>query len=101
MHGWGTVVNCQSVGSDFCVGQNVTIGWSKSGRPIIGDHVTVYAGAIVVGGVKLFDNCVIAAGAVVTKDVEENTMVAGNPAKVIKVKDKDNNWITVKQSYEI
>lgn len=37
----------------------------------------------------------------VTKDVEENTMVAGNPAKVIKVKDKDNNWITVKQSYEI
>ena len=40
-------------------------------------------------GVTIGDNAVIGAGAVVTKDVEKNTIVAGNPAREIK---KIKNW---------
>lgn len=42
------------------------------------------AGAIICPGVTLGENSVVGAGAVVTKDVEANTVVGGNPAKIIK-----------------
>ncbi len=51
---------------------------------VIGNNVWIGAGAIVLPGVKIGDNAVIGAGSVVTKDVEANTVVAGNPAKPIK-----------------
>ncbi|WP_444685465.1 sugar O-acetyltransferase [Alkalicoccus luteus] len=55
------------------------------GRPVtIGDNVWFGGGAIVNPGVTIGDNAVIASGAVVTKDVPANTVVGGNPAKVIK-----------------
>ena len=50
----------------------------------IGNRVWIGSGAIVTKGVRIGDGAVIAAGAVVTKDVEENTIVGGVPAKVIK-----------------
>lgn len=83
MHGYSTIVNAQQIGENCCVSQNVTIGWSKSGLPSIGDNVNIYAGAIVVGGIRLGDNCTIGAGAVVTKDVPKGACVVGNPAKVV------------------
>ena len=42
------------------------------------------AGATILPGVTVGENAVVAAGAIVTRDVEDNTVVAGNPAKVIK-----------------
>lgn len=42
------------------------------------------AGATILPGITVGENAVVAAGAVVTKDVEDNTVVGGNPAKVIK-----------------
>jgi acetyltransferase-like isoleucine patch superfamily enzyme len=55
------------------------------GRPIvIENNVWIAAGAIVIGGVKVGENSVVAAGSVVTKDVPPNTLVAGNPARVIR-----------------
>jgi acetyltransferase-like isoleucine patch superfamily enzyme len=55
------------------------------GRPIvIGKNVWIAAGATVIGGVTVGDNSVIAAGSVVTKDVPPNTLVGGNPARVIR-----------------
>ena len=55
------------------------------GRPIIiGDNVWIGGHSVIVGGVKIGDNSIIAAGAVVTKDVPENTIYAGNPAKKIR-----------------
>lgn len=42
------------------------------------------AGATILPGVTIGENAVVAAGAVVTKDVESNTVVGGNPAKIIK-----------------
>lgn len=55
------------------------------GKPIvIGNNVWIGGGAIINPGVHIGNNVVIASGAVVTKDVEDYTVVGGNPAKVIK-----------------
>lgn len=63
---------------------------SLSPSPIrIGKNVWIGAGAIVLAGVTVGDGAVIAAGAVVTKDVKENTIVGGIPAKLIKKIDTD------------
>ena len=51
---------------------------------IIEDDVWIGANAVVLPGVKIGNHCVIAAGAVVTKDVPPHSLVAGVPAKVIK-----------------
>ena len=51
---------------------------------VIGKNVWIGAGAIVLPGVTIGDNAVIGAGCVVTKNVAANTVVAGNPAKLIK-----------------
>ena len=51
---------------------------------IIGQYVWIGAHVIIVPGVKIEDGAVIAAGAVVTKDVKENEIVGGVPAKKIK-----------------
>ncbi len=50
----------------------------------LGKNVWVGAHATILPGVKIGDNAVIAAGAVVSRDVPENTVVAGVPARVIK-----------------
>ena len=52
---------------------------------IIGKHVWIAARAIILKGVTIGDNAIVAAGSVVTKDVAENTIVAGNPATQIGV----------------
>lgn len=56
----------------------------KTKPVIIGDHVWIGTRAIIMKGVTIGDGAVIAAGAVVTKDVPANTIVAGVPAKVIR-----------------
>jgi len=54
-------------------------------KPItIGDDVWVGGSVVICPGVTIGDRCVIAAGAVVTKDVPPDTLVGGNPAKMIK-----------------
>jgi tetrahydrodipicolinate N-acetyltransferase len=55
---------------------------------IIGDNVLIGANAVVLEGIKVGNGAVVAAGSVVVKDVEENMVVAGVPAKVIKMVDE-------------
>lgn len=50
----------------------------------IGNHVWIGVGAILLKGITVGDGAVIGAGTVVTRDVPENSMVVGAPAKVIK-----------------
>jgi len=51
---------------------------------IIGDNVWIGAGAILLPGIKVADGCVIAAGSIVTKNLEANCLYAGNPAVKIR-----------------
>ena len=53
---------------------------------IIEDGVFVFANAIIMPGVTLHKNCIILPGSIVVKDVEENGVVGGNPAKLLRVR---------------
>ena len=55
---------------------------------IIEDHVLIGANAVVLEGVRVGEGAVVAAGSVVTEDVPAGAVVAGSPAKVIKMKDE-------------
>jgi len=55
----------------------------------IGNHVWIGMRSIILKGVTVGDNVVIAAGSVVTKDIPNNCLVAGNPAVIIK---ENINW---------
>ena len=50
----------------------------------IGSHVWIGAGATILKGVTIGDNAIVGAGSVVTRDVPPNTIVAGNPARIIR-----------------
>lgn len=84
MHGFSTIVAARSIGRDFVVYQQVTIGSADYEYPTIGDGVSVMAGAIVLGGITIGDGAVIAAGAVVVSDVPPGSTVAGVPARPIR-----------------
>jgi len=84
------------IGKNCTIYQNVTIGKKKFGfienkNTTIGDNVTIFANACIIGNINIGDNAIIGAGAVVLKDVPENAIVAGNPAKVIKYRNKEMN----------
>lgn len=88
------------IGEDVAISHDVTImdsdaheglwdGYEKT-KPIkIGNHVWIGTRVTILKGVTIGDNAIIAAGSVVTKNVPNNTVVAGVPAKVIKT---NINW---------
>ena len=85
--GIGVVVHSRAIiGKKCMIGQGVTIG-GKSGWyevPIIGDNVYISAGARIIGPIAIGSNVIIGANSVVVKDVPDNCIVAGVPAKIIK-----------------
>lgn len=84
-HGDGVYLNCCAIGKNFTCLQGVTIGVNHNGQaPVVKDNVTVFAGAVVIGNITLNDGCKVGALAFVNKDVDSNTIVAGNPAKMIR-----------------
>lgn len=89
VHSVGLVIGPEVIaGRNFRVHQNVTIGMrgrQKNGRktPLIGDNVTVYAGAVILGPIKIGNNVKVGANAVVINDVPSNVTVGGIPAKII------------------
>lgn len=85
------------IGDDVLIGPNVNLITSEHpvapslrraqlvGRPIaIGNGAWIAAGATIIGGVSVGENSVVAAGSVVTRDVPADTLVGGNPARVIR-----------------
>ncbi|WP_430912011.1 hypothetical protein [Methylobacterium sp. sgz302541] len=83
-HGHGTIVHAESIGNDFFVNQNVTIGYDgKSGIPVIGDRVTIHTGAVVVGKITIGSDVTIGANAVVHFDVPSKSKVFAPRATIV------------------
>lgn len=83
-HGFSTIICAERLGENCWINQQVTIGYVETECPILEDNVMVNCGAKVLGGITMKRNSRAAAGAVVVKDVPENAIVGGVPAKVIK-----------------
>lgn len=90
--GVGVIIHSASIIGENCtIGQQVTIGGGNSrypGVPLIGNNVHINKGAIVFGGITVGDNAEIGANAVVNKPVPANAIVAGVPAKILRIKDE-------------
>lgn len=95
MHGDSTFVAANKVGENCWINQHVVIGYGvafelngifpqrETDTPSIGNNVTIYAGAKILGKVKVGDNVTIGANSVVINDVPSNVTVMGVPAKVV------------------
>jgi acetyltransferase-like isoleucine patch superfamily enzyme len=65
----------------------------------IGSKCFLGAHAIILPGIKIGDSCIIGSGSVVTRDVPSHTMVAGNPAKIIRSGIETVKWGILKDSF--
>ena len=76
-HGVASQITAERIGRDCWINQQVTVGYSKAGRPNIGDNVTIAAGAVVIGPITVHDGATIGANATVVHDVPAGqTLVA-------------------------
>jgi serine acetyltransferase len=90
-HATGLVLNNGVViGKNVTLKHHTTIGNKENlegvnlGCPTIGDNVSVGPHTIIIGAILIGNNSIIGAGSVVVKDVPPYSVVAGNPAKVIR-----------------
>ncbi len=95
-----TILDCNEVhiGQHVMIGPSVQIytaahdlkaesriqGWEVAKAIVIEENVWIGGGAILLPGVRIGRNAVVGAGAVVSRDVPANTVVVGNPARVIR-----------------
>ena len=88
IHPTSTYLNAKFIGDNFSCRQNTTIGnkldTRPSERPTIGDNVSVGANVVIIGNVVIGNNVIVGAGSVVVKDIPDNAVVVGNPARIIK-----------------
>ncbi len=86
-HFGGMILGAREIGNDVYIRQNTTFGIRSTrdikAKPIIGDHVDIGAGAVIVGDIKVGENSVIGANSVVYSNVPPNSVVIGVPAKLI------------------
>ena len=98
---FGSVVIANSViiGKNVSIHPGVTLGrvfaGPKKGCPNIGDNVVIFAGAKIVGNIRIGDNAVVGPNAVVINDVPNDSVVVGIPAKIVSGNSSkcfDENW---------
>jgi serine O-acetyltransferase len=83
-HPVGTVISVKRMGQNCSIIAAVTIGMRNEWKfPEIGEGVFIGAGARVLGGIKVGNNAIIGANAVVIHDVMEGTTVVGIPARPV------------------
>jgi serine O-acetyltransferase len=91
-HGCIVVHGSTVMGDDCMIRQGVTIGnagpQDPLGAPVIGNRVEIGAGAKIIGRIRIGDDAIIGANAVVVRDVPSMAVVGGVPARVIKMRSK-------------
>ena len=84
-HGFATMIAAKSIGENCWINQQVTVGYNGQGEPpVIGDWVMITCGAKVLGDIHIGNHVTVGANAVVIRDVPDNCVVGGVPAKIIK-----------------
>lgn len=93
-HGQALVINQGVIIGDNCTLRNATtIGHKKQADgsfgpcPRIGNNVDIGANVVIIGDIEIGDNVIIGAGSVVTKSIPANSVVVGNPARILDKKD--------------
>lgn len=77
------------IGQNCTIYQNVTIGTKETKDPnnaqypTIEENVTVYANSVIFGNITIGKNSVIGAGSVVFRDIPSNSLVVGNPCRIL------------------
>jgi putative colanic acid biosynthesis acetyltransferase WcaB len=91
-HGFALVINDQVViGRNVVLRHSTTIGVNATGEfgsksvPIIGDDVDIGSNVVIVGPIRIGDRARIGAGSVVVHDAPDDSVVVGNPARVIRI----------------
>ncbi len=81
-----SIGNHVDIAKGVCILSHMTGYQDKNGdqETVIEDNVKIFVNAIVLPGVRIGENAIIGAGAMVMKDVPPNTVVLGNPARVVK-----------------
>ncbi|MDR6464067.1 serine acetyltransferase [Chryseobacterium sediminis] len=99
---WGSlVINPKTViGKNCNIAQGVTIGQQNRGKnegsPIIGDEVWIGTNAVIVGAITIGNNVLIVPNSYVNFDVPSNSVVIGNPAKIIPTPNATMDYINRK-----
>jgi serine O-acetyltransferase len=97
-HFGNVVIHRDAILGDNCnLAHGVTVGQANRGKrkgcPVIGNKVWIGTGAVVVGKITIGDNVLIAPNAFVNLDVPSNSIVLGNPGKVIPKEDATVGYI--------
>jgi serine O-acetyltransferase len=75
------------IGRNFCVTHNVTIGlgheMAAGSVPTIGENVWVGTGSVITGAIKIGDRVTIASGSILSRDIPDDCLVGGNPARIL------------------
>ena len=81
-NGLGVIIHEKAViGNDTIIQGNVVIGGKDGKAPIIGDRCYIGAGAVILGNVRISDDSIVGANAVVTHDVPSGMIALGVPAR--------------------
>jgi serine O-acetyltransferase len=87
-HFGGIILSPRAILGNYCnISQGITVGQAGRGgfqfTPVIGDRVYIGPGAKIFGGIRIGNDVAIGANAVVTKDLPDNAVAGGVPAKII------------------